>query len=383
MAEELKFNNNLQFTLLEDGKRAFPRILSAIKNAQNSIKINMFIWRADCIGIKIARELLKAANRGVDVQISVDRYGLVLELAEESMLSFFHQSPTLLERVKAGALKWFYKTKRVNFSLQKEACTLRDKLLNHKNVAVSRDAFKADHSKYYLIDNNILFLGGINIEDKENGCDYLGRIYQDYMVEIADNRAIARFLDKINGKNTKKDGYFFGVNSKVVKPKFFEMEKLYLDIINSAKKELVITMAYFSPVKEFIKAIENAVSRGVRVSLTVPQSANFQSDLNMKTVKLLLKKTNENINVYLSPKMVHTKLVMNEKMISLGSCNINKKAFKQLDELNLFVERRAENKQFEGALLNSLKSNLKISKKASAKDIKYSRTRAFIEGFLM
>ena len=97
----------------------------------------------------------------------------------------------------------------------------------------------------------------------------------------------------------------------------------------------------------------------------------------------LLKKCKGGLSVYLSPKMVHTKLVMNEKMISLGSCNINKKAFKQLDELNLFIKRTTENKGFEDALLNSLKRNLKISKRVSLKDIKYSKLRAFIEGFLM
>ena len=68
---------------------------------------------------------------------------------------------------------------------------------------------------------------------------------------------------------------------------------------------------------------------------------------------------------------------------SLGSCNINKKAFNQLDELNLFVERNEENKQFEIDLLNSLRKNKAICEKASLKDIKYNKLRAFIEGFLM
>ena len=203
------------------------------------------------------------------------------------------------------------------------------------------------------------------------------------MIKIADNRTIDSFLNKISGKNTKKEGFFFGVNLKAVKPRLFEMEELYLDIINSARNELVITMAYFSPVKSFIDAIVKASNRGVKVSVTIPKSANFQGDLNMKTAKLLLQKSKGKIELYLSPKMVHTKLVMNESMISLGSCNINKKAFKQLDELNLFVERRAQNKQFEKDLLSSLKNNREISKKVSLQEVKYSKIRAFLEGFLM
>lgn len=383
MRDKVIENNNLKFTLLEDGASAFPRIIDAIRLAKNSIVVNMFIWRADNIGVQLAREILDAANRGVKVQISVDRYGFVLELAEESMLSFFHQKPTLIERVKVFALKVFYGTKRVDFSSLSEAVILRKKLLNHENVRVEREVFKADHSKYYLIDNSCLFVGGINVEDKEKTFDYLARVYQDYMVEIVDNEAIARFLSKIKGEKTANNGYFFGANLKCVEPKLFEVEELYLNVINSANKELIITMAYFAPVKSFIEAILNAVNRGVNVTITIPKSANFQSDLNMKTVKELLKKSGGKINVYLSPKMVHTKLVMNEKIISLGSCNINKKAFNQLDELNLFVERNEENKQFEIDLLNSLRKNKAICEKASLKDIKYSKLRAFIEGFLM
>ena len=50
-----------------------------------------------------------------------------------------------------------------------------------------------------FIDNNILYLGGINIEDKEQTVDFLGRPYQDYMVKISDNRAIAPIINKTDG----------------------------------------------------------------------------------------------------------------------------------------------------------------------------------------
>ena len=116
MCEQLIADDNLKFTLLEDGANAFPRIINAIKNAKTSIAVNMFIWRADNIGLEIAKEILDAADRGVNVQISVDRYGFVLELAEESMHSFFHQNPTVIERIKVFALKVFYGTKKVDFS---------------------------------------------------------------------------------------------------------------------------------------------------------------------------------------------------------------------------------------------------------------------------
>ena len=73
---------NENFTLFIDGKNAFPAILKAIENARFSLYINMFIWRDDAIGNRIGEAVLSAAERGVKVFISVDRYGVVLEKAE-------------------------------------------------------------------------------------------------------------------------------------------------------------------------------------------------------------------------------------------------------------------------------------------------------------
>ena len=68
--------------LLVDGKQAFPEILRCIDGARRSLVINMFIWRDDAIGNTVAEAVLRAADRGVSVFISVDRYGVVLEKAE-------------------------------------------------------------------------------------------------------------------------------------------------------------------------------------------------------------------------------------------------------------------------------------------------------------
>ena len=42
------------FKLLVDGKQAFPSNIKEIENASKNIFINMFIWRDDVIGNKIA-----------------------------------------------------------------------------------------------------------------------------------------------------------------------------------------------------------------------------------------------------------------------------------------------------------------------------------------
>ena len=141
-------------------------------------------------------------------------------------------------------------------------------------------------------------------------------------------------------------------------------------------------MAYFSPLKKFTEAIIDAHRRGVRVTVVIPERANFENSSNRRTVRKLLKATNGGITVFFSPKMLHTKLVMNEACISLGSTNITKKAFQELDELNLFVKRTAS--VFEKTLLESI-----IKEKAEAKQIdcyrqvRYNRLMAFLESFMV
>ena len=64
--------------LLVGGRRAFPEILGCIEKAKTSLEINMFIWRDDEIGNRMAQAVVDAADRGVQVYISADRYGVVL-----------------------------------------------------------------------------------------------------------------------------------------------------------------------------------------------------------------------------------------------------------------------------------------------------------------
>lgn len=373
--------NHETMTLLVNGSQAFPEIIRCIEAAQASVQINMFIWRDDRIGNRMAQAVLAAADRGAQVSISVDRYGVVLEKCEEAGKSFFHKEQTLMETLKSRMLALFYPENTVPGTVRDEYTALYRRIMAHPNIRVSADVFKADHSKYYIIDDEILFLGGINIEDKENGCDISGRVYGDYMAKLEGAEYVRSFREKLaSGRNTG-DNLFFGLNIKVPVRRF-EMEALYLDLINSTKEALHITMAYFSPLPQFVEAIAAAHRRGVRVTIVIPERANFQNDSNRRTIRKLLKKTNGGIRVYFSPKMLHTKLVMNEQTISFGSTNITKKAFHQLNELNLFVKN--EESEFCRTLLDSIAADIRISRPIlSHREVEYRKWLAFLEGFMV
>ena len=368
-------------SLLVDGREAFPEIIQAIEQARSSVEINMFIWRDDKIGNRMAEAVLVAAQRGAQVRISVDRYGVVLEKCEEAKASFFHKHQSLAEQVKIKALEFLYPETCRGPQRRDHRTSLYRQVMAHPKIQVSADTFKADHSKYYIIDDEILFLGGINIEDKENGQDLRGRIYGDYMAKLSGSEYVKAFREKLETGQNTLEGLFFGLNLK--KPvRRFEMEELYLDLIRGAQKELHITMAYFSPLKKFMEAIIEAHQRGVQITVVIPEAANFQNDSNQRAVRKLLKKTGNGIQVYLSPKMLHTKLVMNEACISFGSTNITKKAFAQLNELNLFLPNTdsAFQKKLRQSILEDIRGACRVE---SFQEVTYRPLLAFLESFMV
>ena len=364
-----------KITLFVDGKNAFPELISLIRNAKTSIFVNMFIWRDDRIGKTVAKELLDAADRGVSISISKDRYGIVCEYSEEDQTSFFHGRPNLIEHIKLQALKFLYNRDLFLKFPDYSICELSRKLTSHPNVRFTCE-YKFDHSKFYIFDEQTLFLGGMNIEDKENGSDRLGRTYQDYMIKIDSEDAVREFVDIRLGR-AERLGSPFLMNLK--KPhRFFDVKDGYLDTINNAKEKLTIVMAYFAPVPEFIESISNAAKRDVKVTVLMPHTANFTDASNKKAISRLMAKSNGKIDFFLSDKMIHTKLIMSENEINIGSTNISKKAFNKLDEVNIRLENSGS---FAEALNESVDSNIASAHKIDR--ISYPMIISMAEGLIM
>ena len=78
--------------------------------------------------------------------------------------------------------------------------------------------------------------------------------------------------------------------------------------------------------------------------------------------------------------MLHAKLLMSEKTISLGSCNITKKAFGQLDELNVFVPN--DERSFALSVKASVEDIFRRSEPLEA-DIRYNPFMAAAESLLV
>ena len=374
-------NNNEEIILYNGGKEAFPRIIEQIEKAEKSIVIAMFVWREDKIGNQIAEKLLEAANRGVNIHIIKDKLGMVFELAEENKKSLFHNDFYLILMIKAKFMDKFYPMEGKSKYHKQTKSPIYQQLIHNENIKTDKDNVRNDHSKYYIFDESTLITGGMNIEDKSIYTDVEGKEYIDFMVELNSKNYVEKFYDKINYVNwqNQEAGIEFIVNLKNNIKSNFEIKDKILELLSSAQKSVTLLMAYIGE-KEVTDKIIEIANKGIEITILLPEKANLQNDLNMKTLKKLMKETDNKINAYLSKKMVHAKMIIiDEKIVTLGSANINKNGMTKLSELNVLLDK-SNYRGFDEKLKTSLEENFKDAAKVTNTDtIKYNPIRALIE----
>ena len=365
--------------LLVCGEEAFKYIIENIKNVRNTIFINMFIWRDDYIGNLIADELLIAADRGVKIYISKDKIGSIFEYGEENRQSFFNKNYNLLLFLEGYLLNFTYPMKGKNKSQKQKTNNKANDLVNHKNITVSYEISKNDHSKYYIFDDEILVMGGINIEDKELTFDVENRIYFDYMVEFKGSKYVEIFNNQINKleefDSKNEINFIFNVikNNK----KYFEVKNQLLNLLDKASESIYLVMAYLGD-SDFEDKIVELVNNNIEVTIITSKKSNLQQDLNMKVLKRIMKRTNEKVNIYLSEYMVHAKLIkIDNKYVTIGSTNLNS-SIDKLQELNTVI--KLKNDEFRNILNESIINQMKLSKHVlKSEEMKYNKFKAYFE----
>src|SRR5690349_11540318 len=119
---------------LRHGREALEAMLEAIGRAQNSIRLETFIYHPDGIGNSFRAALISAQQRGVRVRVMCDAVG-----------SFALRSSYWDERVAAGGeFRWF-------------------------NPLDLKRFIHRDHRKILVVDDEVAVIGGFNI-----GAEYAG-----------------------------------------------------------------------------------------------------------------------------------------------------------------------------------------------------------------
>jgi cardiolipin synthase len=217
--------------LLDGGREAYPRMLAAIDAARGSVYLEVYAFSPTGWGHKFIDSLSAAAARGVKVRVIVDGWGSLLG------------GRIVAARLRAAGCE----------------VTIYNRFLKLLLFRLRRD-----HRKILLVDDEIAFLGGINIgdeyadDDKRDGwADLALRIHGPACARLGKRLRHER-IDHWQGA---VHIYLSGESGAR------RLRKRYLKAFARAQKQIRLAHAYFLPDAGLIRAIKKAAKRGVEVTL--------------------------------------------------------------------------------------------------------------------
>ncbi|MDX2094294.1 MAG: phosphatidylserine/phosphatidylglycerophosphate/cardiolipin synthase family protein [Kofleriaceae bacterium] len=320
--------------VIGSGDVAFQQIVERVRSAQKSVEIRAFLWRDDEAGNQMGEAVLAAADRGAKVVIHKDKIAAVYEYTGGNKQSFFHKRVDPIRGFQAWFLGTVY---RAPGSFKQRPNELAQRILAHPNITVEHQRKRFDHSKVYIIDEEILILGSMGVGDNHR------HEWFDVMVEVVGKEHIDRLRDRMAGHDEfdPSRGVDFLVHSREAHRKHTcPMMSHRLALIDSAQKSLTVEMAYMND-RRFTAALARAVNRGVEVKLVTADHADVMANINRATCDALRRMTGapQNLTIVLLPRMVHSKVVVIDHRYSdVGSANFTSLSHGVYDEINLFAD---------------------------------------------
>jgi cardiolipin synthase len=322
--------------LLVDGPATREAMFRAIEAARNEILIEVYIFEDDEFGTQLAERLLAKRAAGVRVNVIYDGVGSTFTPA-----SFF-------ERLSAGGIG---------------VCEFNP--INPLRARIFRPN-QRDHRKLFVVDSAVAFTGGINIssvyasdslafwkKSKDGIVEEPGG-WRDTQIEIRGPAAV-KFRELF--ANTWRKQFCPGIAaSEVLPPPAQEGDKvvrvigtspdddenlIYLELLSAidhAEKSVHMTMAYFVPDPEMIRALSDAALRGVDVKLILSNKGNYRLVFHAgrsKYTALLV----ADVEIYeWQEARLHAKTAVIDGVWSnVGSANLDWRSFLHNDEINAVV----------------------------------------------
>ncbi len=323
----MKFIAGNQIRLLRSGGEYFPALQAAIAQATDEIYLQTYIFQDDKTGKRIGQALMDAAMRGVSVHLMLDGFGC------QNLSSAY-----IADLRAAGVNLLFYRPRISPWSFQK-------------------NRLRRLHSKIVVIDRTLGFVGGINIIDDNNvpnPNNVPPRI--DYAVQI--EGALLPRLHASVSDLWQRIAWLNLLKTPVTKPSVMhthpanllaafvrrdnvlhrhDIEAAYLEAITAASSEIIIANAYFLPGRKFRKALLDAASRGVSVTLLLQGRVEYF--LMMATHAFYSEFLSKGIAIYEYRKsFMHSKVaVIDGRWATVGSSNIDPFSLLLAREANVFV----------------------------------------------
>jgi len=322
--EEVNFTLNNQIEILINGEEKFPVLLKEISNAKESIHLDYYIIKDDAIGTKILDLLCEKARAGVKVKLIYDDVGSSisrksLRALRENGVEAYAYMPVLFSRLAHKA--------------------------NYRN-----------HRKIVVIDNEIGFVGGINIKDKYINNGNYDLYWRDTHLLIKGESVIGlqyifvsdwyfvsgqkmdlselRYLNRNEISTqiaTSILGSDYGTKNQTIMEAYFGM-------ITGARKEILITSPYFIPDESLLNALKITSKSGIKIKIIIPEKTDIKTAY-FASQTYLIDLLQSGVEIYFYSKgMMHSKtMIIDGTVCTVGSTNFDQRSFNLNAEVNAFI----------------------------------------------
>ncbi|MBI3332293.1 phosphatidylserine/phosphatidylglycerophosphate/cardiolipin synthase family protein [Candidatus Peregrinibacteria bacterium] len=287
-----------------DGEEAFARLEKLFSRARHTIVIQMFIWKDDAVGRRIAAVLVEAADRGVMIHIAKEAVGDFFEVTGD-FITTKHEKDRIWQRF------W-----------------------NHPRIKITHSA-QHDHAKVYVIDDHTLLLTGMNIAQ-----EYLE--WHDYMVELRGTRFVAQYLTDGEFPVARKSAPRSEPVQLIMNtPMRKEIRPAVMQLLQSARRSILIEQCYFSD-PAVVSLLSQRSRHGVRIIIVLPETPDLHRNANYQAIgNLLASAAPGSVRVFLYPGIVHGKVILvDRKKMLLGSANLITSSLDEMGEVCVLVEGR-------------------------------------------
>lgn len=307
-------------------KEAMQAMQVAILAAQKSIYWELYSLFDDEVGNPVIDLLCAKARTGVEVKLIIDSLGS------------FEMSNKAIERLRVAGVDVLIYNK-MSFSFNPYDWWKYFAFRNHRKVLI--------------IDQEIVFIGGVNVGKMYSGWNDLhvrmqGQLAAPILCEFAkvyvrcggDKKAVRHLLK--NNFLWKRWNDFRGLFRYVLhNPIGFGKKRtshVFHDGLRAAKRSFYLISPYFIPSLKIFKLIKQAKARGVEVNLFLPLHPDWKI-LEWAAIWYYRLAHKAGANIFLLKKMHHGKAMLVDKVYGfIGSANLTFRSLNYNEEAGLIFK---------------------------------------------
>ncbi|WP_430790039.1 cardiolipin synthase [Virgibacillus flavescens] len=332
-----------------DGEEKFKALIQDIQKANDHIHLLYYIIRYDGLGKRLADVLVKKANEGVQVRVLYD------DMGSRTLKRKF------IKRIRnaGGQVEAFFPPKIPKINMK----------INYRN-----------HRKLAIMDGKVGYIGGFNVGDEYLGKDKNFGYWRDTHLRVlgsAVHHMQTRFILDWNQASRNDiayhDRYYTAspagdVGMQIVTSgpdsEWEQIKNGYIKMIMSAKEYIYIQTPYFIPDESLADALRIACLSGVNVKIMIPNKPDhpFVYWATLSYAGDLLKAGAE-VYIYQNGFLHAKTIVVDGKMASVGTANIDVRSFRLNFEGNAFLYSSV----VAGKLVDSFMEDISLSTQMTKK----------------